>query len=314
MVRPKLVGGRPYIVGFGIACMDYIVVGPTAAPGTRVDADDFCIQGGGLTGTAIVAAARLGAATTLLGRLGDDEAGREVVRDLNAEGVDTSNLILVPGAKSLVSVILVDSETAERTIYSRLDIGIDCPTQGIDLARVRKADAVVLDPHWKDGAMLVASEANAAGVPVVCDVNNPVRHRDLLALCDYPIVSRDSALRLVDKGIATDALSVLASISRRGAVVTCGADGAYYAEGGERGHVPAFEVDAVDTTGAGDTFHGAFAVALTQGWGIRDCTTFASAVSAIKCTRLGGRAGIPSFDQTLSFLAQRGQHLPPLRY
>lgn len=301
---------RPFVVGFGIACIDYIVVGPKAPHGGRVDASEFCIQGGGLTGTSIVAAARLGARTILLGRLGDDDVGDEVVRDLTSEGVDTTSLIRVPGARSLVSVVIVDEDTAERTIYSRLDIGIDCPTDLLDLGCLPDADAVVLDPHWKEGALLVAARANAAGVPVVCDVNNPVRHRDLLALCDYPVVGRDAALRLVDNGNVHDALSELGSLARRGAVVTCGSEGAHYVEGTEEGHVSAFEVDAVDTTGAGDVFHGAFAVGLAHGWGMRDCIIFGSAVSALKCTKIGGRAGIPTFDEALSFLAQRGLRLP----
>jgi sulfofructose kinase len=304
---------RPYIVGFGIACIDYIVVAPSAPAGGRVDASEFCIQGGGLTGTSIVAAARLGARTTLLGRLGDDDIGEAVVSDLNSEGVDTGRLVRVPGARSLVSVVIVDQDTAERTIYSRLDTGIDCPTDLIDLACVRNADVLIMDPHWKEGALLAAAEANAAGVPVVCDANNPVRHKDLLALCDYPIISRTAALRLIESQDVGEALDVLGSLGRRGAAVTCGHDGAYYREGIERGHVPAFEVDAVDTTGAGDVFHGAFAVALAHGWGMRDRVIFASAVSALKCTRIGGRAGIPTFDETLGFLAQRGQQLPPPR-
>lgn len=297
---------RSCIVGFGIACMDYIVVAPHTPPGGRSDATDFCIQGGGLTGTSIVAAARLGATTKLLGRLGADESGDQVVRDLREEGVDVDDLIQVPGAQSLVSVVIVDSETAERTIYSRLDVDIDCPADLINLQPVREADAVVLDPHWKEGAMLVVQTARAAGVPTVCDVNNPVRHKDLLALCDYPIISRHAALRLVDTGDIGDALRAIRALGCRGAVITCGEDGAYYSGENGDGHVPAFEVDAVDTTGAGDVFHGAFAFALTRGCGLRDCVTLASAVSAIKCTRIGGRAGIPSYDQTLHFLSTHG--------
>lgn len=297
----------PNIVGFGVACVDYIVVAPPAQPGSRVDATEFCVQGGGLTGTSIVAAARLGAKTTLLGRLGDDEAGDQTVRDLQCEGVDTDDLIRVQGAKSLVSIIIVDENTAERTIYSRLDIGIDCPTDLINLDPIRKAHAVLLDPHWKEGAMLAAANAKAAGVPVVCDVNNPVRHKDLIALCDYPIISRSAALRLVDSGDVRDAVRALRALGPRAAIVTCGEDGAYYSDGDIEGHVPAFEVQAVDTTGAGDVFHGAFAFGLCQDWSIQDTITFASVVSAIKCTQIGGRAGIPSFEQAMQFIASQGR-------
>ena len=96
-----------------------------------------------------------------------------------------------------------------------------------------------------------------------------------------------------------------AQLGPKAAIITCGAEGAYYADESGEGHVDAFPVEAVDTTGAGDVFHGAFAFALAQGWGLRDVIAFASAVSAIKCTKVGGRTGIPTFEQAMKFLAAR---------
>ena len=92
------------------------------------------------------------------------------------------------------------------------------------------------------------------------------------------------------------------SFGSKAAVITCGKDGAYYADDSEQGYVPVFKVDAVDTTGAGDVFHGAFATGLTKGWNLREIVTFSSAVSAIKCTKIGGRVGIPTFDEVMEFM------------
>ena len=78
----------------------------------------------------------------------------------------------------------------------------------------------------------------------------------------------------------------------------------------DRFHTPAFEVDALDTTGAGDVFHGAFIVGLLQGWDLRTTALFSSAVSAVKCTQLGGRSGIPTLDRALAFLHTRGFDIP----
>jgi ribokinase len=89
-------------------------------------------------------------------------------------------------------------------------------------------------------------------------------------------------------------------------VQTEGKDGSYTLTAEERFHTPAFDIRVVDTTGAGDVFHGAYLVGLLHGWNLQDVAIFATAVSAIKCTHLGGRKGIPTFEQTLTFLQQQG--------
>ena len=297
---------RPYIVGFGIAGVDYIAVAPATQPGGHSYIYDYMVQGGGLTGTSIVAASRLGAYAKFLGRIGDDDIGDQVVDSLSAENVDTSDLIRVPGAKSLFSWVLVDSKTAERTIYCRKDQNIECSTDLIALNSIEGADALLLDAHWPEGARIVAKRARELGVPVVSDIK--VHYpgiTDLLALCDFPVVSESSALRFAETNNHYEALAKIRSFGSKAAVITCGENGAYYADDSGQGHVPAFGVDAVDTTGAGDVFHGAFAVGLTKGWSLRDIVIFSSAVSAIKCKKIGGRAGIPTFDETMEFLIAR---------
>ena len=95
-------------------------------------------------------------------------------------------------------------------------------------------------------------------------------------------------------------------IGPRVVVQTEGADGSYTVTKDEEFHLPCFKIDVVDTTGAGDVFHGAYIVGLLRGWDLRRVALFSTAVSALKCTKLGGRAGIPTFDQTISFLKERG--------
>jgi sugar/nucleoside kinase (ribokinase family) len=295
----------PYIVGFGIACIDYIVVAPTIEPGEHTHVRDFIVQGGGLTGTALVAAARLGARTKILGRVGDDEIGVRIVDGLEAEGVDASDLIKVPGGESLLSVVLVDPQTAERTIYCKPDRNIECSTNLINLDPIEEADVVLLDAHWADGARVVARKAKEAGVPIVCDISPNSQTLDIVAMCDYPIVARKAALAFAGTDDYHLALNRLLSLGVKAAVITCGSEGAYYASDSTWGHVPAFEVEAVDTTGAGDVFHGAFAFGIANGWNIEETVRFASAVAAIKCTELGGRAGIPMLEEVQAFIAAR---------
>ncbi|MCX8053819.1 MAG: PfkB family carbohydrate kinase [Armatimonadetes bacterium] len=297
---------QAYIVGFGIACIDYIFVAPQAKPGGFELIEDYKVEGGGLTGTAIVAASRLGAQTKLLGRIGDDDVGDQIVEGLKREGVDTSLLIRVPGAKSYFSIIHVDADTAERTIYGRKEVNIDCSTNLIPLNALEGADAVLLDPHWPEGARAVAKRAIDLGIPIVLDMIIRPEVIDILAMSDYPIITRKSALNFAGTNDYSAAIAAIRSLGPKAAVITCGDEGAYYADENEEGHVEAFKVNAVDTTGAGDVFHGAFAFGLTQGWKVRDVVTFASAVAAIKCTKVGGRSGIPTFDQTIEFMQEHG--------
>lgn len=295
----------PYIVGFGVACIDYIVVAPTVEPGEHTHVKDFIVQGGGLTGTALVAAARLGAHAKILGRIGDDDIGDQIVEGLNAEGVDTSDLIRVPRGESLLSVVLVDPQTAERTIYCKPDRNIECSTDLINLDSVEKADVILLDAHWTDGARIVARRAKEVEVPIVCDISPNSQTLDIVAMCDYPVVARKAAIAFAGIDDYRLALDRLLSLGAKAAVITCGSNGAYYASSSTWGHVPAFEVEAVDTTGAGDVFHGAFAFGIAKGWDIKDTVRFASAVAAIKCTKLGGRTGIPTFEEAQAFIAAR---------
>ncbi len=290
----------------GIACVDYICVADLVEPGGRSPILDYVVQGGGLTGTAMVACARLGASAKMLGRIGDDKVGEQIAQGLESEGVDISDLLRVRGGKSFFSMILVDPHTAERTIYFRPDIDIECSTDLIRLGALDGAGALVLDPHWPEGAKVVADRARELGIPIVLDVNPRDDILDVLAMADYPIISRDAAFALAGERDYSSALAAMRTSGCKAAIITAGAEGVYFADASGEDHVAGFSVDAVDTTGAGDVFHGAFAFALTQGWGVRDAVTFASAVSGIKCTKLGGRAGIPTYDQTMAFLSGHG--------
>lgn len=299
---------RPYIVGMGIACMDYICVAAAVEPGGRSPVLDYAVQGGGLTGTAMVACSRLGARASMLGRIGDDEVGQQIGHGLEAEGVDTSGLIRVPGGKSFFSMILVDADTAERTIYFRCDTDIECSTDLISLNALDGADALVLDAHWPEGAEVVSARARELGIPIVLDSNPRPDIAEVLRLADYPIISSDAAFDLAGGPDYSTALRNMMSCGCRAAVITAGAEGVYFADEYGEDHVDGFTVEAVDTTGAGDVFHGAFAFALTQGWATIDAVRFSSAVSAIKCTKLGGRAGIPTYDETMAFLSARSHN------
>lgn len=287
------------IVGLGYSAVDYLGIVPRMPEmDTKLEIECFTRQGGGVTATAMVAAARLGARTAFVGAVGDDDLGDFTVRELDREGVDTSRVVRVPGASSQFSFIMVHKATGKRTIlWTRSDVP---PLDPADLDRdfVTSCKVLHIDRHEVRAAVQAAKWAREAGVTVAMDAGTYAADADeLLPLADVLITSHAFASDFTGKTDPAQSVRALAA-GRRIAGVTCGEGGAWFVTSdGDEFHVPAFEVDVVDTTGAGDVFHGAFSFGLARGWDARRCAKFASAVAALKCTKLGGRAGIPTYAE-----------------
>jgi len=286
------------------------------------------IQGGGLTATAAVAMARLGAQVRLLTRVGDDDIGRRVFDELRNEGIDLSGSVVVPGAATPCSMVMVDPDTGDRTIYHFSGAGLDCEKWEPEVGFVASSRALVVDAFWREAALAAAKAARAAGVSVVADFAPGADVEELAGLVGVFIVpeswcaaragpgagpespgSLGAAVGALTRGAqdCEQALRLLHSYGASIAVITAGRLGCWYSSASESGHCPAFEVEVIDTTGAGDVFHGAFAYALARQWEVSRCVEFASAVAALKCRALGGRAGIPNLGETLDFLRAHGQ-------
>jgi len=293
------------IIGLGYSAVDYLGVVPHMPEmDTKLEIECFTRQGGGVTATAMVAAARLGAATAFVGAVGDDDLGDFTVRELDREGVDTSQVVRVPGASSQFSFIMVHKSTGKRTIlWTRSNVPPLDPA-ALDRDFIASCKVLHIDRHEVGAAIQAAHWAHEAGAIVVMDAGTYAPEvDDLLPHADVLITSHAFATDLT--GEPDPAQSVRALLmGRRIAGVTCGDKGSWFAtRDGDEFRVPAFEVDVVDTTGAGDVFHGAFSFGLARRWNARQCARFASAVAALKCTKLGGRAGIPTYAQTQRFLS-----------
>lgn len=267
---------------------------------------DYLAQGGGLVATAIVAAARLGADCELFSLLGKDAIGDQIISEFEAEGVGTGNLVRFEDGRSPFSFIHVDETTGERTIFHRDGAGLDWQPDMSDFSPVDNCDALLVDHCYPPLAMAASARAREAGVPVVADV---MIHRspELMKLVDVLIAPRAITATLGLGSNYEAALDAIHAMGPKTAVITLGSDGWVYSDQDGTGSDKAFSVDVIDTTGAGDVFHGAFAFGLTQGWGTAKCCEFAGAVSAIKCTERGGRTGIPSYSQAIEFLRHKSR-------
>ncbi len=296
----------PRILGVGIACLDFVFLADRAQSGGQSPVRDHVVEGGGLVATALVTVARLGAHAEIVTWLGDDWAGREVLDGLSGEGLDVTRARVVAGASTPVSFIQVEPGTGERTIYHRHGVGL--PGDGhVDFVDAPPAcDVVVVDGLWPGTARAVAEVARLGGIPVVGDFCPDEAREDLAKMVDALIVPRPCAEKLWPTKSWEQRLRALTDLGPAFAAITAGEQGCHYTDGDEIRHCPAFEVDVVDTTGAGDVFHGAFAYALANQWTASKSVEFASAAAALSCSELGGRKGIPTLEETLSFLRARG--------
>ena len=268
-----------------------------------------------MAANAACAIARLGGRVAFWGRAGDDAAGAAMADELAAWGVDARGLRRFPGCRSSQSAIVVDSR-GERLIVSYHGDVPDDPTW-LPLAAVRGAGTTLADVRWPAGARALFGAAREAGVPRVldADVADGSDIDGLLRLADHVVFSEHGLACWASLPARAGEKPRLAALERawhamraqgpaRACAVTCGEAGSWWLTNDGPLHVPAPEVEAVDTLGAGDVFHGAYALAISEGRDIGSAARFATLAAAIKCTRSGGRAGSPTRAEVAAFAAR----------
>ena len=291
------------ITGIGYCGMDYLCIVPYVPLDDKVEMVKSLVQGGGPAVTAIVAAARLGAKTAFCGAVGDDERGAQIVAGLAAEGVDTHGVKIRRRAESPAGFCWIEQKSGKRSIAWTRGSARPLSPRELDRDLIRNSRVLHLDGHQTQAALAAARFARKQGVTVSIDAGTLVPKIDeLLALSDIVIASEKFALRYTGETRMDAAVKKLFSTGRRFSAVTMGKAGSVGFDGKNLLRCPSFKVAVVDTTGAGDVYHGAFAFAYASGKPWAECMRFAAAVAALKCTRLGGRTGIPDLRTTQKFM------------
>jgi sugar/nucleoside kinase (ribokinase family) len=296
------------ILGVGSVAVDdllYVAAYPPPDAKARVLRRER--QCGGLTGTALVAAARSGARCGFAGVVGVDQLSDEVARQFQHMGVDTAWMARHPAARVIHSVIVVEEQRQTRTIFYDLAgaIGVNPawpPAQAIQSARALYIDH--LDAEMSLRAARIARESNIAVVADFEYVSSPL-FADLLELVDHLILPAGFAAQLTGRSEPGEAALALWSAGRELVAVTCGASGAWWVQREAPDlprHQPAFEARVVDTTGCGDVFHGAYAAALVRGLPAEARLRYAAAAAALKASQPGAQAGIPARADVEAFL------------
>ena len=293
------------VLCLGVAVQDFVFSLPEMpSVAQKYRATDFTVIGGGCSANAAVAAARLGGKAFLVTRLGADRLGDSIVAELEEEGVDCTYAGRFEGCRSSLSAVMVDA-AGERMLVNYRDPKLPVTTDWLpDFDDVRPG-AVLADTRWPAGAEAVFAQARAGGVPTIVDAEPPTRVAEKALLAASHIAfSRDGLAEWAGTEDIGHGLVVAAEETKAFVCVTDGANGVHFRSGDKTGWLPSFQVDVVDTLGAGDVWHGAFALALAEGRGEVDAMRFASATAALKCTRFGGRAAIPGRAQVESFLME----------
>ncbi len=297
----------PQVVAVGHNCMDHLCTVEAYPPedgSTHIT--DMVSAGGGAAATAAVAAARLGASAAVVGMLGGDALGSTIRALLAQEGVDTRFLRTVAGGRSSDSYIMVDPRHGTRTKFPYPDDLPPIPWDEAQTAAVEHARVLHLDGTRYDNALAAASIAQSAGVPISLDgchmQPDNAKNRALASMCSILIMNYRYPVEVTGIDDYEKALLEMASWGPKVVVGTQGERGCLAVLDGTVRRFPAYPVKVTDSTGAGDVFHGAFLAAWLRGMDTERCIRFASAAAALKCEKMGGRAGIPTFEAALALM------------
>ncbi len=300
MAKPSKVD----LVGVGLNATDTVIpLSSYPARGSKTEYSTVSTLPGGQVATTVVACQHWGLRTRYVGKLGDDLAATLHREAFSHAGVET-RIITVPGGASAQSLILVDAQ-GERTVLCRRDERLALHSADLDREWITNARALHVDGYDTEAAILAATWARAAGVPVIADLDELYPNvESLLDNVDYLIVSRDFPTRLTAEPDLEQALRKMQRrYSCRLAAATLGEQGVLAFDGKRLLHTPAFCVPVVDTTGAGDIFHAGFIYALLQEWPLDRQLEFACAAAALNCTAVGARGGIHSLDDIADLIA-----------
>ena len=302
------------MVGVGLNATDTLLVVPRfPAFAGKVPFEEEIVSPGGQVASALAACASLGLRTKYIGTIGDDERARIQLASLREWGINIDHVQTRAGCPNQSAYIIIDRGTGERTVlWSRPDcLRID-PAE-IAPEQIQGARLLHIDGHDTPAVAHAARIARAAGIPVTVDVDTIYHGFDrVLPYVDYLIASSEFPTQWTNERDPLRALEVIQQeYGMRVAAMTLGAHGVLALENGRFLYSPAFVVNCVDTTGAGDVFHGAFCYSVLQGMNLADALDFSNAMAALNCTAMGARGGIRGLEEVRQLIGQAPRRAHP---
>ncbi len=302
------------LVGVGLNATDtLLLIDRFPAHGGKVRVLEQVTSPGGQVASALETAAKLGLATKYIGTVGDDERGRVQMDSLRATGMNLDDIEVRTECPNQSAYIVIDRETGERTVFWNRPDCLTLAPERITPDKIACARMLHIDGHDTPAVEQAARVARAHGVPVSVDVDTIYPGFDrVLPLVDYLVASAEFPARWTGERDPFRALEIIQNQhGMRVAAMTLGARGALARAGGGYHYSPGFVVDCVDTTGAGDVFHGAFCYAVLRGMTLPESLAFSNAMAALNCTRLGARGGIATAAEARALMASAPRHADP---
>jgi sulfofructose kinase len=292
------------ISAVGISTLDHLLVvdGFNIIEGTFT-ATSYTCEGGGMSATALCAAARLGSKTRLFSKIGDDVNGQIIIRGLHKYNVDTKGCEVIRNANSFVSFVLINRNTGDKQFYNEEIYKIFEQKVRIRKKLLEGSRVLLVDGYWTEGAIEATAWAAKNNVPVVADFKEYFNGIDiLLPYIDYLIIPDFFARKIAMESNNENVLRFWKSKIKGIPVITNGNKPGYYLINDKVKKIPVFRIKCIDSTGAGDAFHGAFCHFLALNQPIEICLQMASAVGALNCRAVGGRNALPDINELNNFI------------
>jgi sugar/nucleoside kinase (ribokinase family) len=298
------------IVGIGLNATDTLILLPHfPAYAGKAPFESEILSPGGQVASAMVACATLGLKVKYIGTVGDDERGRIQMASLESAGINIDDVEIRPGCPNQTAYILIDQATGERTVLWQRNDCLRLAPESIREDQITSARLLHIDAHDTPAVARAAQIARRHGIPVTVDVDTIYHGFDrVLPNVDYLIASSEFPTQWTNERDPFKALETIQEeYGMRVAGMTLGAHGALVRTEGKFVYSPAFVVDCVDTTGAGDVFHGAFCYAVLEKMPLPEALDFSNAMAALNCTKLGARGGIATLETARELMGRTGR-------
>jgi sulfofructose kinase len=294
--------GKNYdVVGFGMNSVDHLCVVPEYPDiNTKTEIVQYKKLPGGQAATAVLLLSRLGCRAQYIGKVGDDDTGRLFLESFKSESLDISSILVEKNVPTQSAFIVIDGKSGERTIFWQRNDKLNYRRSELEMDRICSGKILHLDGYDSRAALLAASMCRERGIPVSIDLDKVVDDCDaLIDNVDFIIVSSDFSREYTGIQDVYKSFRTLCGSFNGFLVMTVGASGALAFVAGECLEFPGIKVQAVDTTGAGDVFHGAFIYGLLQNWSLDRIMAFSNAAAGLSCVYLGAQSGIRPMDEIL---------------
>ncbi len=298
------------VTGIGQCSLDYLaLVDSYPEIDTKKEVLQWEEQGGGPVATALVSLSRLGMKCRFYGIIGNDYAGRKMKQSLMSEHIDVRGLLKRDNASSQIAFIAIEKNSGKRTIFWKRPSGYELRPAELSSDFLKNTNLLLLDGLMMRSSVYAAKKARGLNIPVMLDAGRLREGMlDLAGICDYVVASEEFAKDIGWNDNPEVFWKKIKKLKLKVLTITLGDRGSITFLQNRYFYVPAFKVHTADTTGAGDVFHGGYIFGILQGWNIMETVRFASAFAALKCKKIGGRAGIPGLDEVLRFLEERKRY------